>query len=53
MPILAYMLTRFSEPSSYAGLGALLALIGWNLPDTIAGQLAHCSPPAAASSRCF
>src|SRR6266851_2248230 len=35
------MLARFSEPSSYAGLGALLALIGWNLPDTIAGQLAQ------------
>jgi len=41
MPILAYLLARFSEPSSYAGLGALLALIGWNLSDTIVGQLAQ------------
>ena len=41
MPILPYLLARFSEPSSYAGLGALLALLGWNLSDTIAGQLAQ------------
>ena len=41
MPILAYLLARFSEPSSYAGLGAVLALLGWNLPDTILGQLAQ------------
>jgi hypothetical protein len=27
MRILAYLLTRFSEPSSYAGLGAMLALL--------------------------
>ena len=39
MQLLAYLLARFSEPSSYAGLGALLALIGWNLPDTAVGQL--------------
>jgi hypothetical protein len=39
MQILEYLLARFSEPSSYAGLGALLALVGWNLSDTIAGQL--------------
>ena len=39
MQILAYMLARFSEPSSYAGLGALLALVGWNLSDSILGQL--------------
>jgi hypothetical protein len=41
MPILAYLLARFSEPSSYAGLGALLGLVGWNLSDSIAGQLAQ------------
>ena len=41
MPILAYVLARLSEPSSYAGLGALLALVGWNLSDTIVGQLAQ------------
>lgn len=41
MPLLAYLLARFSEPSSYAGLGALLALLGWNLSDTLAGQLAQ------------
>ncbi len=39
MQILAYLLARFSEPSSYAGLGAMLALLGWNLSDTITGQL--------------
>jgi hypothetical protein len=39
MRILAYLLTRFSEPSSYAGLGAFLALLGWNLPETVIGQL--------------
>lgn len=41
MQILAYLLARFSEPSSYAGLGALLALIGWNLPDSMLGELAQ------------
>jgi hypothetical protein len=41
MQILAYLLARFSEPSSYAGLGAVLALLGWNLSDTILGQLAQ------------
>ena len=41
MQVLAYLLARLSEPSSYAGLGALLALVGWNLPDTIVGQLAQ------------
>ena len=41
MPLLAYLLARLSEPSSYAGLGALLALLGWNLSDTALGQLAQ------------
>jgi hypothetical protein len=39
MRIFTYLLARFSEPSSYAGLGALLALVGWNLSDTVVGQL--------------
>jgi sulfite exporter TauE/SafE len=39
MQILAYLLARFSEPSSYAGLGALLALAGWNLTDPMLVQL--------------
>lgn len=39
MRILAYLLMRFSEPSSYAGLGAILALLGWHLPETVLGQL--------------
>ena len=38
MQVLAYLLARFSEPSSYAGLGAGLALIGWNLPEPVVGQ---------------
>jgi hypothetical protein len=37
MQILAYLLARFSEPSSYAGLGALLVLLGWNLSDPVFG----------------
>jgi hypothetical protein len=41
MQILAYLLARFSEPSSYAGLGALLVLLGWNLSDPVFGQLAQ------------
>ena len=41
MTFLPYLLARFSEPSSYAGLGALLALLGWNLSDTLLGQLAQ------------
>ena len=39
MQILAYLLARFSEPSSYAGLGALLALLGLNTSDMVAGQV--------------
>jgi sulfite exporter TauE/SafE len=39
MRIVAYLLRRFSEPSSYAGLGALLALLGWNLPESDLSQL--------------
>lgn len=38
MRILAYLLARFSEPSSYAGLGAVLALVGWNLPEPALAQ---------------
>jgi hypothetical protein len=41
MQLVTYLLARFSEPSSYAGLGALLALAGWNLSDPILGQLAQ------------
>lgn len=41
MRVLAYLLARFSEPSSYAGLGALLALAGWNLSDPVLAQLAQ------------
>src|SRR5260370_336895 len=41
LPILAYLLARFSEPSSYAGLGAVLALLGWNLSDSIIGPVAQ------------
>ncbi len=41
MQIVAYLLARFSEPSSYAGLGAVLALLGLNLPDPALGQIAQ------------
>jgi len=41
MPLLAYVLARFSEPSSYAGLGAVLAVFGLHFSDTLIGQLAQ------------
>jgi hypothetical protein len=41
MQTLVYMLARFSEPSSYAGLGALLALVGFHFSDSVLGQLAQ------------
>ena len=34
MPMLSYLLARFSEPSSYAGIGALLALTGIHFSDS-------------------
>src|SRR5215471_5267779 len=40
--LVAYLLARFSEPSSYAGLGAVLALFGFHFSDSITGQLAQC-----------
>lgn len=48
MPTLAYLLARFSEPSSYAGLGALLALVGFNAPDAVIGQIAQLLAAACA-----
>jgi hypothetical protein len=41
MQMLAYLLARFSEPSSYAGLGAVLALAGWNLADPTLAAVAQ------------
>ena len=35
MQILAYLLARFSEPSSYAGLGAVLAACGVHVDDAV------------------
>src|SRR4051812_39473839 len=48
MQVLAYLLARFSEPSSYAGLGAMLALLGWNLPEMVLGQLIQALAAACA-----
>jgi hypothetical protein len=39
MRLLAYVLARFSEPSSYAGLGAILALFGVHFSDSVMGSL--------------
>jgi hypothetical protein len=39
MQYVTYLLARFSEPSSYAGLGAVIALVGWHLSDTELGAL--------------
>jgi hypothetical protein len=36
---LAALALRFSQPSSYAGLAALFALLGWQLSDTTLGAL--------------
>ena len=41
MQMLAFLLARFSEPSSYAGLGAVLALAGIHFSDSELGQLAQ------------
>lgn len=41
MQTLAYVLARLSEPSSYAGLGAILALVGIHFSDSALGQLAQ------------
>ena len=41
MQVLAFLLARFSEPSSYAGLGALLALVGLHFSDSDLGQIAQ------------
>ena len=41
MPYVTYLLARFSEPSSYAGLGAVIALVGWHLSDTQLGAVAQ------------
>ncbi|HTQ34315.1 MAG TPA: hypothetical protein VMI30_09105 [Stellaceae bacterium] len=41
MPLVAFILARFSEPSSYAGIGAILALAGIHFSDSDLGQLAQ------------
>jgi hypothetical protein len=41
MQMLAFLLARFSEPSSYAGLGAILALVGLHFSSSDLGQLAQ------------
>ena len=41
MQVLAFMLARFSEPSSYAGLGAVLGLVGLHFSDSDLGQIAQ------------
>ena len=41
MQMLAFVLARLSEPSSYAGLGAILALVGVDFSDSDLGQLAQ------------
>jgi len=38
---ISFLLARFSEPSSYAGLGALLALAGFHFSNSDVGQLAQ------------
>jgi hypothetical protein len=41
MQIVGFLLARFSEPSSYAGLGAILALAGVHFSDSDLGQIAQ------------
>jgi hypothetical protein len=47
MQILSFLLARFSEPSSYAGLGAILALAGLHFSDSDIGQIAQFLPLGA------
>ena len=53
MRLLAYLLARFSEPSSYAGLGAVLALLGLHFSDSLVGQLAQCLAALCALAALF
>jgi hypothetical protein len=53
MKMLAYLLARFSEPSSYAGLGAVLAVLGLHFTDTATGQLAQCLAGGCALAALF
>lgn len=39
MQMLAFLLARFSEPSSYAGIGAILAFVGVHFSDSDLGQI--------------
>ena len=48
MQYVTYLLARFSEPSSYAGLGAIVALIGLHLSDTELGAVAQLLAAACA-----
>ena len=41
MQAISYLLARFSEPSSYAGLGAVLALLGVHFSNSDLGQIAQ------------
>jgi len=41
MQVLQFLLARFSEPSSYAGIGAILALAGVHFSDSDLGQIAQ------------
>ena len=52
MQTISFVLARFSEPSSYAGLGAILALAGLHFSDTDLGQLAQFLAAGSASRRC-
>ena len=52
MQLLAYLLARFSEPSSYAGLGAVLALLGLHFSDSLTGQLAQVLAALTAAPAC-
>ena len=52
MQVLAFLLARLSEPSSYAGLGAILALAGLHFSDSDLGGVAQflaagCGAPAS------
>ena len=50
MQILAFLLARFSEPSSYAGLGAILALAGlhFSVSANLGQDAGHSFPPPGA-----
>lgn len=48
MKTVSYLLARFSEPSSYAGLSAMLALTGLQVPDAMLAAIVNAAAAGCA-----